>query len=73
MSTETSEIESLQTRLAYVEQSNEQLSSEVYEQQRQLEKVTLRLDRLEKRMTEMASSLPDDGAQSLEDNIPPHY
>lgn len=63
----------LETRLAYAEQSNDQLSQEIFDQQRECERLQLRLRRLEQRMTELTEQVPGATSGKLEDDIPPHY
>ncbi len=63
----------LETRLAYAEQANDQLSQEIFDQQRESERLQLRVMRLEQRMRELSEQMPAATGGKLEDDIPPHY
>lgn len=63
----------LETRLAYAEQANDQLSQEIFDQQRESERLQLRVMRLEQRLRELSDQMPAATGGKLEDDIPPHY
>jgi len=69
----TNRVTDLESRLIYAEQANDQLSHEIYEQQREAEKTQLRLRRLEQRFQEFTEQMPAGSSNSLEDEVPPHY
>lgn len=66
-SSETARLEALETRVAYLEQSLQQLSDVLYRQQRELDRVVARNQQLRDEL----DSAP--GASASEIEIPPHY
>lgn len=61
--------EDLEIRLAYLDDTVEQLSQQLYRQSREIETLTGRCRRLEERIQRLASS----GTQTDGDERPPHY
>ena len=68
MSTEA--IERLETKIAFLERANNELSDVVYRQQREIQGLRAKLDGLAERVSSMRS--PDEG-RTPEDERPPHY
>ena len=68
-----SRLTEIETRLAYAEQANEQLSQEIFDQQRETERLQLRVRRLEQRLKELTEQMPAATSGKLEDEVPPHY
>ena len=63
-------IERLETKVAYLERANHELSDVVYRQQREILGLRARMDALSERV----SSIPaGDEARTPEDERPPHY
>lgn len=65
--TDAARLEALETRVAYLEQSLQQLSDVLYRQQQDLDRVIARNQQL---LDELGSS---PGASAGEIEIPPHY
>jgi SlyX protein len=68
MSTEA--LERLETKIAFLERANGELSDVVYRQHRQIEALRSRLEALAERVSAMHSPEP---ASKPEDERPPHY
>lgn len=62
--------EALELKLAYLEQSNQELGDVVYRQQQQLDALKARIQRLAEQLQALAERPQDDPA---EDEKPPHY
>ena len=62
--------ESIETKIAYLEQANTELSDAVYRQQLQIAALQARIDALTQRFEAAQTSEP---VRSLEDERPPHY
>jgi SlyX protein len=66
---QTKNLEELEMRMAYIDDTLNQLSDTVYAQSRALERLTQRCQQLESRI----ETLPEgDGAEPV-DQTPPHY
>ena len=63
-------IERLETKIAYLERANNELSDVVYRQQREITGLRARIEALAERVGAMRS--PDEG-RTPEDERPPHY
>ena len=63
-------IERLETKVAYLERANHELSDVVYRQQREIQGLRAKFDSLVERVS--ALSGPDEG-RTPEDERPPHY
>jgi uncharacterized coiled-coil protein SlyX len=64
-------LESLESKIAFLEQANAQLSDELLHQRRQVEQLRIEVEALAARLRAAAS---DDAPQwSVEDERPPHY
>jgi SlyX protein len=64
-------LEQIETKIAFLERANAELSDVVYAQRRELDEMQARLSGLSKRLD---SSQPDGATPySLEDEKPPHY
>ena len=68
MSTEA--IERLETKIAYLERANHELSDVVYRQQREIQGLRAKFDSLVDRVSALSS--PDE-ERTPEDERPPHY
>jgi len=66
----TDALERLETKIAFLERANNELSDVVYRQQREIEGLRAKLDALAERVDAMHSQ---DEARSPEDERPPHY
>lgn len=66
----TDRLDRIEIKLAYLEEANAQLSDVVLRQQREIDALKLRLDRLKDRL-EATQHAPT--PYSLEDEKPPHY
>jgi SlyX protein len=64
------DIERLETRLAFLEQANGELSDVVFRQQQEIQSLRVRLDALAQRL-EAAETL--EAARTPEEERPPHY
>lgn len=69
MSDQEHRIEALESRLAYQDQALQELSQELFAQQRQIEQLQASCRELARRLTESSSGLAD----SVGDERPPHY
>lgn len=65
----SSTLEMLETRIAYQDDTIEQLSDMVYAQSRELARLALRCEQLESRI----ASLSEGGEANEIDETPPHY
>jgi SlyX protein len=63
-------LERLETKIAYLERSNSELSDVVYRQHREIEALQARLESLAQRVSAMHSQ---EEARTPEDERPPHY
>jgi SlyX protein len=63
-------LERLETKIAFLERANNELSDVVYRQHREIEALRLRLESLAERIGSMRSQ---DDARTPEDERPPHY
>jgi SlyX protein len=63
-------IERLESKLAYLEQANHELSDVVYRQQQDIEAIQLRLQMFSNRMDELANP---QRSWTAEEEKPPHY
>jgi SlyX protein len=63
-------LEQIQTRIAYLERANSELSDVVFRQHRDIEALRAQVARLAARMDAAAQSEP---ARTLEEERPPHY
>jgi SlyX protein len=68
MSTEA--IERLETKIAFLERANNELSDVVYRQQREIQGLHARIDALVERVSSIRT--PDE-VRTPEDERPPHY
>jgi uncharacterized coiled-coil protein SlyX len=68
MSTEA--IERLETKIAYLERANNELSDVVYRQQREIQGLLAKMESLSERVSSMPAA---DEARTPEDERPPHY
>lgn len=66
----TERLDTIETKIAFLEQANAELSDVVYRQRQELEKLQARLDNLVTRL-ETAQSPPT--SYTAEDEKPPHY
>ena len=66
----TDALERLETKLAFLERANNELSDVVYRQHREIEALRARVESLAGRVSSMQSLEP---APTLEDERPPHY
>jgi uncharacterized coiled-coil protein SlyX len=66
----TERLETIETKIAFLEQANAELSDVVYRQRQELEKLQARLDNLVTRL-ETAQTPPT--SYTAEDEKPPHY
>jgi len=69
MSTEA--LERLETKIAFLERANSELSDVVYQQHREIESLRARLEALVERVS--AAMEPQEPARTPEDERPPHY
>jgi len=67
----TSEIENLQIKIAYLEQTLAQLSDEYYAQQKELQQLSLTVEALVDKLATAQNQ--DQGAEEVVDQRPPHY
>lgn len=67
-----SRVEALETKLAYAESAHEQLSDELIVQQKTLDRVLLRLEKLEQQMRDLSDNAGGQ-APGPADEVPPHY
>jgi uncharacterized coiled-coil protein SlyX len=63
-------IERLQTKIAFLEQANTDLSDVVYRQQQEIRALGRRIEAIVERLS---SNQPDEPVRSTEDERPPHY
>lgn len=63
-------LEQLETKIAYLEQANQELSDAVFAQQKAMDRLQERLGRLADRIEALAEP---SGEYSAEDDKPPHY
>jgi SlyX protein len=63
-------IERLETKIAYLERANTELSDVVYRQQREIQGLHAKFESLVERMSSMRST---DEGRTPEDERPPHY
>ena len=63
-------LERLETRIAFLESANQELSEVLYRQQREIEGLRLRLASLAERLRAASSG---EEQRTLEDERPPHY
>ena len=63
-------LEKIQTKIAFLERSNTELSDVVFRQQQQLQALTARLKELSQQLEGLDSA---DGKSDLRDERPPHY
>jgi uncharacterized coiled-coil protein SlyX len=63
-------LESLESKIAFLEQANAQLSDELLHQRRQVEQLRMEVEALAARLRAAASDAPQ---WSVEDERPPHY
>ncbi len=63
-------LERLETKIAFLERANNELSDVVYRQHREIEALRARLESLADRMSAMQS---DEPPRTPEDERPPHY
>ena len=68
MSTEA--IERLETKIAFLERANNELSDVVYRQQREIQSLLAKFENLVERVSSMRSA---DEGRTPEDERPPHY
>jgi SlyX protein len=66
----TDRLEEIETRIAFLDQANTQLSDVVYQQRQEIEALRARLDAL---LDRVESSQAQPTAYSAEDEKPPHY
>jgi SlyX protein len=66
----TEAIERLETKIAYLERANNELSDVVYRQHREIEALRARLESLAERVSAID---PQEQARTPEDERPPHY
>jgi uncharacterized coiled-coil protein SlyX len=66
----TERLDTIETKIAFLEQANAELSDVVYRQRQELEKLQARLDNLVTRL-ETAQTPPT--SYTAEDEKPPHY
>jgi SlyX protein len=64
------EVERIETRMAFLERANNELSDVVFRQQQEIQSLRLRVDALTQRI-EAAQSV--DTPRTLEEERPPHY
>ena len=64
-------LERLETKIAFLERANTELSDVVYRQHREIEALRLRIESLSERLSAMSSQ--GDEQRTLEDERPPHY
>jgi uncharacterized coiled-coil protein SlyX len=64
------DIERIETRLAFLERANGELSDVVFRQQQEIQSLRVRLDALAQRLAAAESADPP---RTLEDERPPHY
>ncbi len=63
-------LERLETKIAFLERANNELSDVVYQQHREIEALRARLESLADRVVALQSEEPP---RTLEDEKPPHY
>ena len=63
-------IERLQTKIAYLERANNDLSDVVFRQQQEIRALSLKIEAIVERMV---SSQTDEPVRSIDDERPPHY
>lgn len=66
----SADLERLETKLAFLERANQELSDVVYRQQQELEQLRTKLATLSERVDALKSA---DTAYTLEEERPPHY
>jgi uncharacterized coiled-coil protein SlyX len=66
----TEKLEQIETRIAYLEQANAQLSDEIYRQQQDLDKLRQQLSDVTARF---ATSQSQTTTYTAEEEKPPHY
>ena len=67
-------LERLELRLAWLEHANQQMSEEIYRQQREIEGLRLRVGNLQNRLEAALAEAADEGASpDRQDERPPHY
>jgi SlyX protein len=66
----TDDVERLESKLAFLERANNELSDVVYRQHLEIQALRAKLDTLAERLS--AVSAPDE-SRTLEDERPPHY
>jgi SlyX protein len=64
-------IERLETKIAYLERANHELSDVVYRQQREIQGLRAKFDSLVERVSSLSGS--SDEGRTPEDERPPHY
>lgn len=64
------DLERLETKVAFLERANQELSDVVYRQQQELEQLRTKLATLSERVDALKSA---DTAYTLEQERPPHY
>ena len=64
------DVERLESKIAFLERANNELSDVVYRQHQEIQALRARLDSLAERLT--AVSAPSE-TRTLEDERPPHY
>lgn len=70
MSIHDDTVERLQTKIAFLEQANTDLSDVVFRQQQEIRALGRRIDEIAQRLE---TSRIEDPARSAEDERPPHY
>jgi SlyX protein len=70
MDDERMDVERLETKIAFLERANNELSDVVYRQQREIQRLQAKLEALAERVGSMRA--PDEG-RTPEDERPPHY
>jgi SlyX protein len=63
-------LERIETKIAFLENANAELSDVVFRQSREIEALRAQLQALAERVGSMRS---EEGAQTAEDERPPHY
>jgi SlyX protein len=66
----TDDVERLESKIAFLERANNELSDVVYRQHQEIQALRARLDALAERLS--AVSAPSE-TRTLEDERPPHY
>ncbi len=63
-------LETIQTKIAFLESASAELSEVVYRQQMEIQALAAQIKALANRLS---GAQPDDGARTLEQERPPHY